>query len=114
MYKCIDCGNEDRFYGIAKEQGNALIFQNPQRSNGGNDSIVKELVHAVGEGGAFSPEPVESKSGDNTVRNNLWAIQNSINDSDITWAYIVSEDYWRGFHEVRSCAICNSTNIVSL
>jgi len=113
MYKCVDCGNEDRFYGIAKEQGNALIFQNPQKS-GGNDSIVKDLVYAVSEGGAFSSGPLEGKSVDNTVRNNLWAIQNSTNNSEITWAYIVSEDYWRGFHKVKSCAICNSTNIISL
>jgi len=111
MYKCVDCGNEDKFYGIAKEQGNALIFQNPQRSNGGNGSAVKELVHAVSEGGPFSSGPALK---DGTVRNNLWAIQNNINNSEITWAYIVSEDYWRGFYEVRSCAICKSTNIVSL
>jgi len=114
MYKCIDCGNEDKFYGIAKEQGNALIFQNPQRSKEGSSSAVKELVHAVSEGGAFSSRPAEDKPDGHTVKNNLWTIQNSINNSEITWAYIVSEDYWRGFHEVRSCAICNSTNIVSL
>ena len=80
MYKCVNCGNEDKFYGIAKEQGNALIFQNPQRSNGGNCSAVKELVHAVNKGGAFSPGPAENKPAGNTVKNNLWAIQNSIID----------------------------------
>lgn len=110
MYKCVDCGNEDKFYGIAKERGNALIFQ----SNGENDPAVKELVSTMHDGDPFLPVPVEDKCGDNAVRNNLWAIDNSINNSEITWAYIVSEDCWRGFYEIRSCAICKSTNIVSL
>lgn len=113
MYKCADCGNEDKFYGIAKEQGNALIFQNPQRSNGNNGSDIRELVHAVSEGGPFSPGQASGDPASNTVRSDLWAIRNN-NDEEITWAYIVSEDYWRGFHEVRSCAICDSTNIVSI
>ena len=114
MYKCLECGNEDKFYGIVKEQGNALIFQNLRKSEGGNGSAVKELVHAVSEAGPFSSGPAENRSASNTVRGDLWAIQNNGNSDDITWAYIISEGCWRGFHEVRSCAVCNSTNIVSL
>lgn len=34
MYKCLDCGNTDKFTGIVTEKGNAYIYQNP------NDSII--------------------------------------------------------------------------
>lgn len=114
MYKCLECGNEDKFYGIVKEQGNALIFQNLRKSEGENGSAVKELVHTVSEAGPFSSGPAEDRSVNNTVRGDLWAIQNNGNSDGITWAYIISEGCWRGFHEVRSCAVCNSTNITSL
>jgi hypothetical protein len=99
MYKCLECGNEDKFYG---------------KSEGGNGSAVKKLVHAVSEAGPFSSGPAEDRSVNNTVRGDLWAIQNNGNSDDITWAYIISGGCWRGFHEVRSCAVCNSTNITSL
>ncbi|MCD4670037.1 MAG: hypothetical protein K8S14_06290 [Actinomycetia bacterium] len=114
MYKCLECGNEDKFYGIVKEQGNALIFQNPKKSGERNGSAVKELAHAVNEGGSFSSGPAEDRFDSNTVRGNLWAIQNNGNSDEITWAYITSEGCWKGFHEVRSCALCNSRNIASL
>jgi len=28
MYKCLDCGNTDKFIGVVKEEGNAYIYQN--------------------------------------------------------------------------------------
>ena len=103
MYKCLDCGNEDKFYGVVKEQGNALIFQNVKSS--AEPVPEKQLVEA---GVGYSSKATGSR---NTVRGNLWAIQNNGNSDEVTWAYLASEGTWKGFHEVRSCAVCYSTNI---
>ena len=106
MYKCLDCGNEDKFYGVVREQGNALIFQNTKSGTG----PAPEKQFASPEIGY--PFPV-AESGD-TVRGNLWAIQNNGNSDKVTWAYFTSEGSWRGFHEVRACAVCYSTDITSI
>lgn len=29
MYKCLKCGNTYKFTGLVKEEGNAIIYQNP-------------------------------------------------------------------------------------
>ena len=42
MYKCLECGNTEKFYGIAKERGNALIFQNCGEFKGCDGSSVME------------------------------------------------------------------------
>jgi hypothetical protein len=105
MYKCLECGNEDKFYGMVKEQGNALIYQNI-RSDG--EPVPGRKLAAVGSCG--SPF---SESG-NEVKGKLWAIQANETGDELTWAYIASEGSWRGFHEVRSCAVCNSTNIKNI
>ena len=102
MYRCMDCGNEDKFYGMVKEQGDALIFQN-------TGSAVEPLLP-----GQPVPAPGEGRSSlltDNTVKDKLWAIQNNGNDDGFTWAYLASKGSWKGFHEIRSCAVCHSTNI---
>ena len=104
MYKCLDCGNEDKFYGVVKEQGNALIFQNVKS---GAEPVPERQLAAVAGGGPSSPLPVSGQ----TVRGNLWAIQNDGKNDEMTWAYLASEGSWKGFHEVRSCAVCHSKNI---
>ena len=114
MYKCLNCGNEDKFYGIAKEQGNALIFQNLQKNTRENTPNPSELVCAISEDRSSLSGPSENKFDGNIVRGNLWAIQNNGSSAEITWAYIISEGSWKGFHEIRSCAVCNSTNITFL
>jgi hypothetical protein len=108
MYKCINCGNEDKFYGVVKEQGNALIFQNVQ--SGVEPVPERQLAGAICGSGPTSPLP----GPDNTVRGNLWAIQNNGKGDEVTWAYLASEGSWKGFHEVRSCAVCYSTDITSI
>lgn len=30
MYKCNNCGNNEKFYGTAEEKGNALIYQDSE------------------------------------------------------------------------------------
>lgn len=107
MYKCLNCGNEDKFYGIVKEQGNALIFQNIRNRAA---SVSERQLAAVS--GSRTPCPVPD--GDHVVRGNLWAIQNNGRDDEVTWAYLASEGSWKGFHEVRSCAVCHSTNIICI
>jgi hypothetical protein len=103
MYKCLDCGNEEKFYGVAKEQGNALIFQNVKREI--EPVPVRQLVGASVGSTSLPAEP------ENTVRGDLWAIQNNGKSDEFTWAYLASEGSWKGFHQVRSCAVCYSTNI---
>lgn len=105
MYKCTNCGNEDRFYGVVKEQGNALIFQN---SGCGMEPVPERHLAAVGA--ADSPSSPQDDSG-STVRGRMWALQNNGDGDEFTWAYFASEGSWKGFHEVRSCAICRSTDI---
>ena len=111
MYKCLDCGNEDKFYGLVKEQGNALIFQNVKSET---EPVPERQLSAVAGGGpvaafpAFTPPPPDPGQ---TVRGNLWAIQNNGKNDEVTWAYLASEGSWKGFHEVRSCAVCHSRNI---
>lgn len=107
MYKCLNCGNEGKFYGVVKEQGNALIYQNVKSEV---ESAQERRLVSVSEGGSPSPLP---ESGD-TVRGNLWAIQNNGKNDEVTWAYLASEGSWKGFHEVRSCAVCHSTSIASI
>ena len=102
MYKCLDCGNEDRFYGVVKEQGNALIYQNVKDAV---EPVPQRQLAAIGGGCSPSPQP------ENIVKGKLWAIQNNGSSDEVTWAYLVSEGTWKGFHEVRSCAVCYSTNI---
>ena len=166
MYKCLNCGNTEKFYGIAKEQGNALIFQNHGEFNGIDGSMVlEEALNALRESSNRQKQPVgplssipsaapstvpnaifidtcpardcasdaafkvsdknhfpgpgenygaASTDPDMTIRGNLWAIQNDEKGEDITWAYITSDRSWKGFHEVRSCAACHSTNIASI
>jgi len=92
MYKCLSCGNQDKFYGMVKEQGDALIFQN----NAKTSTPVPQKLAVGGRG---------------TVRADLWAIANNGKSDELTWAYLASEGSWRGFHEVKSCAVCNSTDI---
>lgn len=104
MYKCRNCGNEEKFYGIVKEQGNALIFQNVKSTV---EPVPERSLAAVAEG----KPPSLHKEPQNTVRCNLWAIQNNGRDDGLTWAYMTSEGSWKGFHEVRSCAVCHSTDI---
>lgn len=158
MYKCLKCGNTEKFYGIAKEQGNALIFQNYGEFKGCDGSSVLEEAldtlrknharqkQAVGvsesypnaiciDTGPFqvSDPDISGKipekgdifeSGDDPVvagtdpasaiRGNLWAIQNDDRGQEVNWAYITSDKSWKGFHEIRSCAACRSTNIVNI
>lgn len=102
MYKCLDCGNEDKFYGVVKEQGNALIYQNVKDAV---EPVPQRHLAAVGGGGSPSPQR------NNIVRGKLWAIQNNGGSDELTWAYLASEGSWKGFHEVRSCAACHSINI---
>ena len=107
MYKCLNCGNGDKFYGIAKEQGNALIFQNVKSEV--EPVPERQFASVVCSGGSPSlPEP------ENTLRGNLWAIQNNGTNDEVTWAYLASEGSWKGFHEVRSCAVCHSTDIAAI
>jgi hypothetical protein len=105
MYRCLECGNEDKFYGMVKEQGNALIYQNIRDAG---EPVPGRKLAAVAAGGSPFPGP------DNEVRGKLWAIQDNGAGDELTWAYIASEGSWKGFHEVRSCAVCNSTNIASI
>jgi hypothetical protein len=105
MYRCLECGNEDKFYGMVKEQGNALIYQNIRDAG---EPVPGRKLAAVAAGGSPFPGP------DNEVRGKLWAIQDNGAGDELTWAYIASEGSWKGFHEVRSCAVCNSTNITSI
>ncbi|MCJ7471495.1 MAG: hypothetical protein MUP02_01615 [Actinobacteria bacterium] len=157
MYKCLNCGNTDKFYGIAKEQGNALIFQNCGVVNGSDgSSVLEEALNALRKSSDRHKQPVGALSGPNavfidegpfrtgiqdavsgvsdkkhlpksggdpgaapadpdmTIRGNLWAIQTDGKGEDITWAYITSDRSWKGFHEVRSCAVCRSTSIASI
>ena len=157
MYKCLNCGNTEKFYGMAKEQGNALIFQNCGEFKGNDGaSVLEEALNALREshdrkkqpvGAAVYPNTVSINTGpgqvndpvvlcevsdekslpvpvgdsgadasnpDMTIRGNLWAIQNDDKGQDVSWAYITSDRSWRGFHQVRSCAACNSTNIASI
>jgi hypothetical protein len=102
MYRCLDCGNEDKFYGVVKEQGNALIYQNVKEAM---EPVPRKRLETVG-GGAF-PSPQQ----DDIVKGKLWAIQNNGVSDEFTWAYLASEGSWKGFHEVRSCAACHSKNI---
>ena len=103
MYKCLDCGNEDKFYGVVKEQGNALIYQNIKSIV---EPVPRRKLAAVGCGASSSMKP------GNIVKGKLWAIQNNGGNDELTWAYFASEGSWKGFHEVRSCAACYSNNIV--
>ncbi len=158
MYKCLKCGNTEKFYGIAKERGNALIFQNCGEFKGSDGSIVLEealntlrKIHdspkqavgvlesypntiCIGTGpfqvsdpdisGKISEKGDIFKSGDDpgvagtdpasVIRGNLWAIQNDDRGQDVNWAYITSDKSWKGFHEIRSCAACHSTNIINI
>jgi len=158
MYKCLECGNTEKFYGIAKEQGNALIFQNHGEFKGcDGSSVLEEALNtlrknharqkqAVGvsesypnaicidtspfqvsdpgisgkipEKGAIfesSDDPgVAGADPASVIRGNLWAIQNDDKGQEVNWAYITSDNSWKGFHEVRSCAACHSTNIVNI
>ena len=102
MYKCLDCGNEDKFYGVVKEQGNALIYQNVMEAV--EPVPRRQLASVGGEPPSLQPDKI--------VRGKLWAIQNNGSGDELTWAYLASEGSWKGFHEVRSCAVCHSTNIV--
>jgi len=157
MYKCLECGNTEKFYGIAKERGNALIFQNcgeVQGSDGAN--VLEEALdvlrknhdrqkQAVGVSESYpnavfidedpcmvsDPGPKCRISGEketlksldepvagcidpvSIIKGNLWAIQNDDKGEEVSWAYIISDKSWKGFHEVRSCAACNSTNIAN-
>jgi len=99
MYKCLDCGNEDKFYGVVKEQGSALIYQNINKS-------------AAGKACRGPAIPLPRPEG--TVSGGLWAIQNNGDSDEVTWAYLASGGSWKGFHQVRSCAVCHSTNIISV
>lgn len=158
MYKCLKCGNTEKFYGIAKERGNALIFQNCGEFKSCDGSIVLEEAlntlrknharqkQAVGVSesypnaicintgpfqvsdpdisGKISEKGDIFKSGDDpgvagtdpasVIRGNLWAIQNDDRGQDVNWAYITSDKSWKGFHEIRSCAACHSTNIINI
>jgi hypothetical protein len=158
MYKCLECGNTEKFYGIAKERGNALIFQNCGEFKGCDGSNVleealdvlrkghdrqKQVVgvsenypNAVcintGHGQISDPDSLSKISGHEDVlesiddpvapdadpgeviRGNLWSIQNDDKGGQVNWAYITSDKSWKGFHEVRSCAACKSTNIVNI
>ena len=49
MYKCLDCGNEDKFYGVVKEQGNALIYQNVKDAV---EPVPQRQLAAVGGDGS--------------------------------------------------------------
>ncbi len=108
MYKCLNCGNEHKFYGIVKEEGKAIIFQNENKEKVPGRLSVKEPVHAA-RGSAISKE---GGFDHKIVRGNLWAIEENCKKDDITWAYLLPDKGWKGFHEVTSCAVCNSTNIV--
>ena len=173
MYKCLECGNTEKFYGIAKERGNALIFQNCGEFKGNDgSSVLEEALNSLrknhdrqkqavgvsescpnavcidaGAGQISDPgpniEPDEisdmdaltkisnrknipcagndhREAGTNSIdpaaviRGNLWAIQNGDKGEEVNWAYIISDKSWKGFHEVRSCAACHSTNIVNI
>lgn len=157
MYKCLNCGNTEKFYGMAKEQGNALIFQNCGEFTGSDGASVleealislresherqKQPVGAVvypnavsigtGPGQVSAPDtacevsdekdlPGPGKNSGSvaqnpgtTIRGNLWAIQNDARGEDVSWAYITSDRSWKGFHQVRSCAACHSTNIATI
>ena len=109
MYKCLDCGNEDKFYGVVKEQGNALIYQNIKEAV---EPVPRRQLAAVGSGGSTSQKPGDPLQADNIIRGKLWAIQNNGGSDEFTWAYLASEGSWKSFHEIRSCAECHSTNIV--
>jgi hypothetical protein len=158
MYKCLECGNTEKFYGIAKERGNALIFQNCGEFKGSDGSNVleealdllrkshnsqkqivgvsesypnavcidakpgqesdpdpackisgkKDILESVDDSMAADTDPAE------VIRGNLWSIQNDDKGEEVNWAYITSDKSWKGFHEVRSCAACKSTNIVNV
>lgn len=120
MYKCLKCGNTEKFYGTAREKGNALIFQNCGKSKsqdqisepaGSNKiSIDKDYLDTIDDTFVTS---IGTDSGF-VIRGNLWAIQNNDKGDGISWAYIMSDKAWKGFHEVRSCAVCKSTNIVNV
>ena len=158
MYKCLECGNTEKFYGIAKERGNALIFQNCGEFKGcDGGSVLEEALNtlrknhvrqkqAVGVPESYPdavcidtgpcqvsdpdilgkiPEKgdiLESVDDPETsavdpaavIRGNLWAIQNDDKGQEVNWAYIISDKSWKGFHEVRSCAACHSTNIANI
>ena len=158
MYKCLECGNKEKFYGIAKERGNALIFQNCGEFKGcDGSSVLEEALNTlrnnhirqkqavgvsesypnavcidtgpcqVSDPGISGKIPENSdiiEPGDDTgvsgtdpaavIRGNLWAIQNDDKGQEVNWAYITSDKSWKGFHEVRSCAACHSTNIVNI
>ena len=159
MYKCLECGNTEKFYGIAKERGNALIFQNCGEFKGcDGSSVLEEALNTLRKNhirqkqsagiagnypnavcintgpcqvsdpdisGRIPPEGagiLESCDDPDTsgadpaavVRGNLWAIQNDDKGQEVNWAYITSDRSWKGFHEVRSCAACHSTNIVNI
>lgn len=104
MYKCLECGNEDKFYGVVKEQGSALIYQNVKSLG---EPVPARQLSAVAAGGNADPDAHE-------VKGRLWAIQDNGAGDELTWAYLASEGSWRGFHEVRSCGVCHSVNISSI
>ena len=158
MYKCLECGNTEKFYGIAKERGNALIFQNCGEFKGcDGGSVLEEALNtlrknhvrqkqAVGVSESYpdavcidtgpcqvsdpdilgkipekgdileSVDDPETSAADPAavIRGNLWAIQNDDKGQEVNWAYIISDKSWKGFHEVRSCAACHSTNIANI
>jgi hypothetical protein len=173
MYKCLECGNTEKFYGIAKERGNALIFQNCGEFKGcDGGSVLEEALNTLRKNHVRQKQAVGvpesypnavcidtgpcqvSDPGPNTVpdqisdmdtlteisdrknipgsgndhskastdcadpaaviRGNLWAIQNDDKGQEVNWAYIISDKSWKGFHEVRSCAACHSTNIANI
>ena len=158
MYKCLECSNTEKFYGIAKERGNALIFQNCGEFKGcDGSSVLEEALDALrkshdrqkqtvgvsesypnavcidtGPGQVSDPDPLCKISGKKdilesvddpmaagadpaeVIRGNLWSIQNDDKGEQVNWAYIISDKSWKGFHEVRSCVACKSTNIVNI
>ena len=151
MYKCLNCGNTEKFYGIAKEQGNALIFQNCGKFESSDGSMLKEALHTLIKNHDRQKQPVIGAtacpnvlsidrgpcqvnnpytacgvSGKNdlsgaaasdpgmAIRGDLWAIQNDDREQDVSWAYIISDRSWKGFHQVQSCAACSSTNIAAV
>ena len=121
MYKCLNCGNTEKFYGTAKEKGNALIFQNcgnykdpgqisdPAVSN--KISINIDDLDSIDDTFVTS---IDNKDPGTVIRGNLWAIHNDDKGERVSWAYIMSDKGWKGFHEVRSCAACKSSNIVNV
>lgn len=81
MFKCMDCGNDEKFIGVVREEGRAFIYQN---GNFPDNCICGEKSSKI----SALPDI-----------------------DTLDWAYIISDKDYRVSHSIERCARCNSLNI---